>query len=370
MSNSHRERHLVLVAGARPNFMKIAPIVHALRDRPNLFTWSLIHTGQHYDEKMSGVFFEQLGLPEPDAHLGVRGATHGEQTGRILEAFERHLLQLPTQPSAVLVAGDVNSTIACALAAVKLGIPVAHLEAGLRSRDRTMPEEINRVATDSISDVLLVSEPDGMDNLRAEGIPESRIHYVGNVMIDTLVQKVEEATRLDAVGALGLSERRFGLVTLHRPGNVDDPERLRTLATVLQRVSQSLTLLFPVHPRTRHKLTEAGLSDLGPDVRLLDPLPYLELLSLQRQATVVITDSGGIQEESSFLGVPCLTLRPSTERPVTLTLGTNTLIPGDPSEIEQHIHLILSGETRLPQPIPGWDGKAAIRVIDVLDAAI
>lgn len=362
-------RHLVLVAGARPNFMKIAPVVRALRARPELFRWTLVHTGQHYDEKMSGVFFSQLGLPEPDAHLGAGGGTHGQQTARILETFEAHLLQLPQPPAGVLVAGDVNSTVACALAAVKLHIPVAHLEAGLRSFDRTMPEEINRVITDAISDVLLVSEPAGEVNLRAEGVAESRIHYVGNVMIDTLAAQLTAASTLDTASTFHVAGKRFGLITLHRPSNVDDPARLASLVAVLKRISTKLPLIFPVHPRTKQHLDAAKLDGWGSEIQLIEPLPYLELLSLQQKATVVITDSGGIQEETSYLGVPCLTLRPNTERPVTTTLGTNTLVPGDPADLEQHVEAILQNAARKQTSIPGWDGHAAERVIQVLDAA-
>jgi len=347
--------------------MKIAPLVHELRARPRTFRFTLVHTGQHYDEKMSGVFFAQLGLPEPDAHLGAGGGTHGQQTARILESFEKHLLGLPEPPTGVLVAGDVNSTIACALAAVKLHIPVAHLEAGLRSRDRGMPEEINRLATDAISDLLLVSEPDGETNLRAEGVADGRIRYVGNLMIDTLVRQLSAAARLSTVEELGLAGKPFGLVTLHRPSNVDDASRLRVLANTLARVSRRLPLLFPLHPRTRQKLAALGIATIAPAVHLVEPLPYLELLSLQRQASLVITDSGGIQEETSYLGVPCLTLRPSTERPVTITLGTNILIPGDPTDMEPHVDAILAGRGKTGGPIPGWDGRAASRVVDALD---
>lgn len=361
--------HLVLVAGARPNFMKIAPVIHALRRRPDVFAWSLVHTGQHYDEKMSGVFFQQLGLPEPDAHLGVGGGSHGQQTGRILEAFEKYLMERDGRPAGVLVAGDVNSTLACALAAVKLQIPVAHLEAGLRSDDRTMPEEINRILTDAIADLLLVSEPAGEAHLRREGTPASRVHYVGNVMIDSLVTHLETASALHAAAGYGLDGERYALVTLHRPSNVDDAARLSSLIEALRDIAVRLPIVFPAHPRTRQKLAEAGLQDLGGRIQLTDPLPYHELLSLQQSATVVITDSGGIQEETSYLGVPCLTLRPNTERPVTVSLGTNTLVTGPPQDLNPLVDAILAGNYRLGQTIPGWDGKASERVIDVLAQA-
>ncbi len=361
-------KSLILVAGARPNFMKVAPVLAELQKRPALFRPLLVHTGQHYDEQMSGVFFTQLGLPQPDAHLGVGGGTHGQQTGRILEAFERYLIELPEHPAGVLVVGDVNSTLACALAAVKLHIPVAHLESGLRSFDRSMPEEINRVATDAICDLLLVSEPAGESNLLSEGVAADRIRYVGNVMIDTLVRQLDDAKPLKAAAAMGFQPQNYALVTLHRPSNVDDPERLAELVALLQRVSQRLPIVFPAHPRTRPKL-EALLpvgGSSGP-LRITDPLPYREMLSLQSDAAVVVTDSGGIQEESSFLGVPCLTLRPNTERPVTIHSGTNTLIDGDLGEVERLVGEILAGRYKQGQNIPGWDGRAAVRTVDALD---
>jgi UDP-N-acetylglucosamine 2-epimerase (non-hydrolysing) len=355
---------LILVAGARPNFMKVAPVLHALKGRLATFRPALVHTGQHYDEQMSGVFFEQLGLPAPDAHLGAGGGTHGQQTGRIVELFEKYLLEQAEKPAGVVVVGDVNSTVACALAAVKLGIPVAHLEAGLRSYDRTMPEEINRLATDAISDLLLVSEPAGEENLRKEGVSPDRIRYVGNVMIDTLVAQLPEARALRLSERMNLKPGGYALVTLHRPGNVDDVGRLRELLDVLDQVTKIAPVVFPAHPRTRPKLDgiQHGLT-------VVDPLPYREMLSLQADAGIVITDSGGMQEETSYLGVPCLTLRPNTERPVTTTLGTNTLIDRDLGRVAKLAADALAGSYRKAQPIPGWDGKAAIRVVEALEFA-
>lgn len=356
-------RTLILVAGARPNFMKVAPVLAAMRGR-RVFRAALVHTGQHYDEQMSGVFFSQLGLPEPDAHLGAGGGTHGQQTGRILELFEKYLLAQTERPAGVVVVGDVNSTVACALAAAKLAIPVAHLEAGLRSYDRTMPEEINRLATDAISDLLLVSEPAGEENLRREGVPPERVRYVGNVMIDSLVQQLPEARSLNMAGRLGLEPRKYALVTLHRPGNVDDPARFRELLEALEGVARIAPVVFPAHPRTRPKL-----DSLGHSLRVIDPLPYREMLSLQDEAGVVITDSGGMQEETSYLGVPCLTLRPNTERPVTTTLGTNTLVDRDLGRVAELARQALDGSYRKGQAIPGWDGKAAVRTIEALEEA-
>ncbi len=353
---------LTVVAGARPNFMKVAPVLAELRRRPGVFRPSLLHTGQHYDEQMSGVFFDQLGIQKPDAHLGAGGGSHGQQTGRILELFEKHLLEAEVRPAVVLVVGDVNSTLACALGAAKLGIPVVHLEAGLRSFDRTMPEEINRLATDAISDLLLVSEPAGEENLRREGVEASRIRYVGNVMIDTLVTQLPEAQALNLPERMGLKARGYALVTLHRPGNVDDPARLQELLGVLAEVARMMPVVFPAHPRTKPKLAA-----IGERLTVVDPLPYREMLSLQNNAAVVITDSGGMQEETSFLGVPCLTLRPNTERPVTTTLGTNTLISGDLSTVPHLAGEALAGRYRKGAPIPGWDGAAAVRTVDALE---
>ena len=360
-------KNLIVVAGARPNFMKVAPVLAELRRRGGLFRPVLVHTGQHYDEQMSGVFFEQLGIPAPDAHLGAGAGTHGAQTARILESFEKFLMEQPEKPAGVMVAGDVNSTVACALAAAKLQIRVAHLESGLRSFDRAMPEEINRIVTDSISDLLLVSEPAGEVNLRNEGIPPERIVFAGNVMIDTLVKQLENARALSARTKYGAEAGKYALVTLHRPSNVDVPERLRGLVQVFQDVARRMPVIFPVHPRTRQRLEGLALS-ATPGVHFTDPMPYREMLSLQSEAAVVVTDSGGMQEETSYLGVPCLTLRANTERPVTLTLGTNTLVPGDPQEVAGYLNAIAEGKYKRGQAIPGWDGHAAERVVDALAA--
>jgi UDP-N-acetylglucosamine 2-epimerase (non-hydrolysing) len=358
---------LVLVAGARPNFMKLAPLLRELARRGVRAT--LVHTGQHYGHEMSDVFFEQLRMPSPDVHLEIGSASHGVQTGRIIVAFEEYLAARPAPPLGVVVVGDVNSTMACALVAVKRGIPVAHVEAGLRSFDRTMPEEINRIVTDSISDLLLVSEPAGLDNLDREGVPGDRVRYCGNVMIDSVVDQLPAARALDMPARLGVKRGEYAVATLHRPSNVDQPARLRELLAFLERVGAELPVVFPVHPRTEKMLTELGLHGaLARDghVRLTPPLGYREFLSLMDGARLVVTDSGGIQEETTYLGVPCVTLRANTERPVTITRGTNTLVGDDLAFAWSVCASILRGSLRRGEPIDGWDGRAARRVIDAL----
>jgi UDP-N-acetylglucosamine 2-epimerase (non-hydrolysing) len=358
-----------LVAGARPNFMKVAPILRAMGASPGPLAARLVHTGQHYDEGMSGVFFRDLGIGEPDVYLGVGSGTHGQQTARILAAYEEHLLSPSTRPAAVVVVGDVNSTMACTLAAVKLSIPVAHVEAGLRSFDRTMPEEINRLVTDTLADLLLVSEPAGEENLRREGIADSRVVYVGNVMIDTLVRELPAALALGAAAGLGLPASGYAYVTLHRPSNVDEPSRLARLVAMLRSLGERLPVVFPVHPRTRERLRAAGLEaalSSAPGVQALEPLGYRESLSLMASARLVLTDSGGVQEETSHLGVPCLTLRPNTERPVTVSLGTNTVVGEEIERVLPLVDEVLAGRYKKGQPIPGWDGRAAERVAAAL----
>jgi UDP-N-acetylglucosamine 2-epimerase (non-hydrolysing) len=356
---------ITVVAGARPNFMKVAPLLRALRRTP--LVPRLVHTGQHYDAAMSDVFFQQLGIPEPDVHLGVGSGRHGQQTARILESFESYLVDAPQPQRGVVVVGDVNSTVACSLAATKLGIPVAHVEAGLRSFDRTMPEEINRLVTDAIADLLFVSEPAGEDNLRREGVPEHKIHYAGNVMIDTLVAQLPAAERLDVQGVFGLNPGRYALVTLHRPSNVDDPGRLAALIEFLVCAAEGVHVFFPVHPRTHERLCSSGLiGRLDGRVILSGPLGYRENLALMKSAKLVLTDSGGMQEETSFLGVPCLTLRSSTERPVTVSHGTNTIIGDDLSRAYRAFDEILAGSYRRGQAIRGWDGRASERIAAAL----
>jgi UDP-N-acetylglucosamine 2-epimerase (non-hydrolysing) len=359
---------IAFVAGARPNFMKIAPVLRAVEDvrddlRPG-FQPVIVHTGQHYSAELSDVFFEQLGIRTPDVHLEAGSGTHGQQTAKVLEAFEAFLLDARPPIAAVMVVGDVNSTIAAALAAVKLQIPAIHLEAGLRSGDRTMPEEINRLATDAISDLLLVSEPAGEENLLREGIPPARIRYVGNVMIDTLVHHLPEAVEFDS-GFGG----PFALVTLHRPSNVDQCTSLTSIVEFLSDVAQQLPIVFPVHPRTRNRLAEFSLIDRlesNPNIRLLPPQGYVENLGLMRRAALVLTDSGGIQEETSYLSIPCLTLRENTERPATISLGTNTLTGSDFVKARAVVDEILAGRYKTSRSIPGWDGCAARRVVEEL----
>ena len=356
-----------LVAGARPNFMKVAPILRAMGGGP--LAPRLVHTGQHYDEGMSGVFFRDLGIGEPDVSLGVGSGTHGQQTARILAAYEEHLLSVSPRPAAVVVVGDVNSTMACTLAAVKLGIPVAHVEAGLRSFDRSMPEEINRLVTDALADLLLVSEPAGEENLRREGVADGRIRYVGNVMIDTLVRELQAARGLDVASLYSLAPSGFAYVTLHRPSNVDDPERLSRLVAMLRGLGERLPVVFPAHPRTRERLRGAGLEAAlagSPGVLLLEPLGYRESLGLMAGARLVLTDSGGVQEEASHLGVPCLTLRPNTERPVTVSLGTNTVVGEEIERVAPLVEDVLAGRYKKGGQIPGWDGRAAERVAAAL----
>jgi UDP-N-acetylglucosamine 2-epimerase (non-hydrolysing) len=352
-----------LVAGARPNFMKLAPVARAMAAAGRLQA-RIVHTGQHYDEGMSGVFFAELGIAAPDVFLEVGSGPHGAQTARVLERYEAHLRAAPA--AATVVFGDVNSTLACALAAVKLGRPVVHVEAGLRSFDRTMPEEINRLVTDAVSDLLLVSEASGLANLRREGVPESKVRLVGNVMIDTLVAHLPAARARGVAAAQALEPGRYGLVTLHRPSNVDDPATLGALIELLEELARGLPLVFPVHPRTAAAAERAGLAARlraeGSPLRCLPPLSYLDNLSLLAGARVVLTDSGGVQEETSFLGVPCLTLRENTERPVTVELGTNRLVGADPARIRAAFAEVLAGRWPAGRPIPLWDGQAGARV--------
>lgn len=339
--------------------MKAAPVLRALSARHEV-RQTLVHTGQHYDSAMSGVFFAQLGMPEPDINLAVGSDTHARQTAEIMSRFEPVCLE--RRPDWVLVYGDVNSTVATALVCAKLRVRVAHVEAGLRSHDRSMPEEINRILTDQVADLLFTPSADGNLNLVHEGIDPSRICLVGNVMIDTLVRLLPLA---EAQATNGWPDR-YVLVTLHRPSNVDELPWLRALLLALSEISKELPVVFPVHPRTRARIAQAGLHPEGEQLRLVDPTPYLEFLALQRRASVVITDSGGIQEETTFLNVPCLTVRENTERPVTVELGTNLLVGRDVQRLRADVHRILSGERKTSRPIPLWDGRAAERIADAL----
>ncbi|MFL5342133.1 MAG: non-hydrolyzing UDP-N-acetylglucosamine 2-epimerase [Gemmataceae bacterium] len=353
---------LVVVAGARPNFMKIAPLMWELARRPSVSGF-LVHTGQHYDEKMSKLFFEQLKIPRPDVDLEVGSGSHAVQTAEVMKRFEPVLLA--QRPDAVIVVGDVNSTIACALTAVKLGIPVAHVEAGLRSFDTTMPEEINRVLTDSISRWLFVSESSGIENLRREGVSGDRIFHVGNVMIDTLIACRDQFEQPGVLRQFGVEQNNYAVLTLHRPANVDEPATFRMLLGALNVVQRDIPVVFPVHPRTR-KALQAERADL-PNVRLTEPLGYLEFMNLVTHARFVMTDSGGIQEETTYLGVPCLTLRNNTERPATIEMGSNVLVGLDPEKIIAHSRLAMRTGPAKAHRVPDlWDGLAARRILDVL----
>jgi UDP-N-acetylglucosamine 2-epimerase (non-hydrolysing) len=357
---------LINVCGARPNFMKIAPLMRAYAAHPGIEAL-LVHTGQHYDERMSRLFFDELKIPRPDLNLEVGSGSHAQQTAAIMQRFEPVVLE--QKPDAVLVVGDVNSTIACALVAAKLGVAVFHVEAGLRSFDRDMPEEINRVLTDSISDLLFVSEPSGLENLRAEGINGSKVHFVGNVMIDTLERCREQAGASAILDALKLAPREYVLVTLHRPASVDSPEILGRLIRVLEEIQRERPVVFPIHPRTRKCIETSGLDGrvaAMSRLQLVDPLGYLDFLRLMSDARVVVTDSGGIQEETTILGVPCLTVRENTERPVTLSEGTNQLVGLDPERILAAYASVRDAARSSGRRPDKWDGHAAERIAAIL----
>jgi UDP-N-acetylglucosamine 2-epimerase (non-hydrolysing) len=348
--------------------MKIAPIVAALGRRPALFESVLVHTGQHYDEKLSQVFFDDLGIPRPDVNLNVGSGSHAQQTAAVMTAFEQVLLEQTID--LVLVVGDVNSTIACALVASKLGIPVAHVEAGLRSYDRGMPEEINRVLTDQISDLLFTTEASALDNLRREGVAEDKVHFVGNVMIDTLLAHRERARATAVHATLGLEPGGYGLMTLHRPSNVDDTAAFDRLMRGIDDVAADVPIVFPVHPRTRPAVARSETASAmvaNGRLRLVDPLGYLEFVGLMERARVVLTDSGGVQEETTILQVPCLTLRENTERPVTISHGTNQLVGTDSEKIREAWRRVKAATAPAGAP-PLWDGRAAERITDVLAA--
>lgn len=354
------------IVGARPNFMKVAPIYAEMKRRPTEFDPMIVHTGQHYDAAMSDSFFDDLGMPKPDVYLGVGSGSHAVQTAKVMTEFEPVILR--ERPDWVLVVGDVNSTIACTLVAKKLGVKVAHVEAGLRSLDRSMPEEINRILTDSISDLLLTPSQDGDANLRAEGIPEEKIRFVGNVMIDSLLEHLKFAESSPVREELGLNAGEYGVVTLHRPSNVDERETFTGIIGALATIAGRLPIIFPVHPRTRAKIDEFGLAGTiaASNIRLIDPLGYLDFMRLYSGARMVLTDSGGLQEETTALKIPCLTLRENTERPITIEMGTNVLIGTDPAKIEQAAFEILanddlSAKAGIP---PLWDGKTAARICD------
>ena len=360
---------VINVVGARPNFMKVAPIVEAMKRRAGEFTPLLLHTGQHYDREMSDAFFRDLNLPRPDVYLGVGSGTHAVQTAAVMQSFEP--VVLAEKPDWVVVVGDVNSTLACALVCAKLGIKVAHVEAGLRSRDRTMPEEINRLLTDQIADLLLTPSPDADVNLRAEGIPDKRIRFVGNVMIDSLFSQLKRAEASRVREDLGVAGTDYAALTLHRPSNVDDRAVLTRILDALEQISRRLPVIFPVHPRTRARIGEFGLAERvkrATGLRLVEPLGYLDFLRLYSGARLVLTDSGGIQEETTALSIPCLTLRENTERPITVEMGTNRVVGTDTQRITQTAFNVLdTPRDSEPRPAPPlWDGRTADRILDAL----
>ena len=357
---------IYLVAGARPNFMKLAPIVRALRQDGRL-DWKIIHTGQHYDRDMNEVFFEELGIPAPDVRLGAGGGTHAEQTAKIMVAFEE--LCRSAKPDCVLVVGDVNSTLACAIVAKKMCVRVAHVEAGLRSGDMTMPEEINRLVTDAISDWFFVTEPSGIEHLRLEGKRMDHVFDVGHVMVDNVLYQAARLAQVDTSGfeTADFKRRhaRYGVVTLHRPSNVDSEASLRRMAEALREISAVLPLAFPVHPRTRANIDRFGI-DLGPRVELFGPQAYMSFLNLWKDAVVVLTDSGGLQEETTALGVPCVTIRENTERPVTVEQGTNVLAGTDPAKVIEAALQAVAGNAKKGRRPELWDGHAAERIVGIL----
>ena len=354
---------VVAVAGARPNFMKIAPLLREIESRSNVEAY-LVHTGQHYDQAMSENFFSDLRIAQPNLNLEVGSGTHAEQTAAVLVKMEQVLLA--QKPHALLVVGDVNSTLAASLAAVKLGVPIAHVEAGLRSGDREMPEEINRILTDSISTWLFTTEEEATGNLLNEGHTLDQIHHVGNVMIDTLLSNLEEAKRKDTLKRLNLAPNEYGLLTLHRPSNVDDPRVLQGLFEALEKIHKQIPIIFPVHPRTRAAIEEK-LGGVKTSLRLTEPLGYLDFLHLMSEAKLVLTDSGGIQEETTALGVTCLTLRENTERPITVLEGTNTIVGSRPEAILAEAQKALRGDGKFGRTPDLWDGHSAKRIIDILE---
>ncbi len=371
MQHDRTMPHILCVVGARPNFMKIAPLMRAFRAPGSGLTASLVHTGQHYDAAMKHTFFDQLHIPEPDVDLGVGSGSHAEQTAQIMLRFEPILDQ--QQPSAVLVVGDVNSTIACALVAAKKQVPVIHVEAGLRSGDRSMPEEINRILTDQLSELLFTTESSAAGNLQREGISAEKIFFVGNVMIDSLRYNLDSAvparqTLANAGAPEVFTQGPYGLLTLHRPSNVDDTTTLRGLLQALSKISRVTPLVFPVHPRTQARITEAKLDSLiaEANILLLPPQGYLEMLGLMANAQLVLTDSGGIQEETTALGVPCVTLRNSTERPITVEQGTNTIVGTDPAAILRAHASIMDGNNKAGRQPELWDGQAAARIAAII----
>ena len=359
------EKPIILVVGARPNFMKIAPLYDELKSRG--ISQLLLHTGQHYDQNMSKVFFEDLGMPEPDIYLGIGSGSHAEQTAKVMVEFEKVCNE--HNPSMVVVVGDVNSTVACSLVSAKLWIPCAHVEAGLRSHDREMPEEINRLVTDAIANILLTPSPDGSENLRLEGVVEDRIKFVGNIMIDSLMNNLDRAKESTIHSDLGIKDNHYAVLTLHRPSNVDDQESFTQIISALEEIGPKIPLVFPIHPRTNNRAEEFGLKqrlESIPNIILTPPAGYLDFVSLMAGSRMVLTDSGGLQEETTALGIPCLTLRENTERPITVTEGTNTIVGNSTDAIISAANDILESGGKAGRIPKLWDGNTASRIADEL----
>jgi UDP-N-acetylglucosamine 2-epimerase (non-hydrolysing) len=362
-------KKIISVVGARPNFMKVAPIYRAFQKYLTKINHLICHTGQHYDESMSKIFFDDLQIPQPDFYLDVGSGSHAKQTGLIMIEFEKILLK--ERPDLVIVVGDVNSTVACSITAAKLGIQTAHVEAGLRSFDRNMPEEINRILTDSVCDLLFVSEPSGLKNLKTEGIPDEKVFFVGNVMIDSLIHFLDKEETSSILEKLIIEANTYVLITLHRPSNVDNKENLSRIVNVLNRISELRTVVFPIHPRSKKMMDKYGLTtDIEENVILIEPLGYLDFVALLKNSELVLTDSGGIQEETTFFGVQCITLRKSTERPITVEIGTNHLAGDDPEEAERISISILNGAIKDGKVPEMWDGKTAERIVDIINTLL
>lgn len=362
-----KSKKVILVAGARPNFMKVAPILEKMKARPEWFQPLFVHTGQHYDDNMSKSFLEDLGMSEPDAYLGVGSSSHAVQTAKVMIEFEKIIER--EKPDLVLVVGDVNSTLACAVVSAKQCVAVAHVEAGLRSRDRTMPEEINRILTDQLSDILFTTCAEANVNLEREGIARDKIRFVGNIMIESLIRHREKIDESPVLGRMGLQSGQYALLTLHRPSNVDRMESFKTIFSTLKEISVQIPIVFPVHPRTRTRIQEFDLADASAlDHRLLltEPLEYFDFLSLEKNARFVMTDSGGVQEETTFYQVPCLTIRDNTERPITVTDGTNMLVGVDAKKLLAESRVILSGNRKKGSIPPLWDENVSERIIQIL----
>ncbi len=357
---------IALVVGARPNFMKAAPLIKNLRENEPGFDSLLIHTGQHYDRQLSELFFEQLEMPKPDIFLGVGSASHAEQTAKIMIELEKAFQE--SRPDLLVVFGDVNSTMAAAIVAAKMSIKIAHVEAGLRSFDSTMPEEINRIVTDRLSDYLFVTEVSGIRNLKNEGVPSSKIFFTGNIMIDSLVNNLKKANSSNILNDLALEPKKYATFTLHRPSNVDDKNILSGMFRVMAAVGEKMPVVFPCHPRTRHRIEEFGLQNRVPkgNVRVIEPLGYLDFLKLQADSRMVLTDSGGVQEETTFLRIPCVTLRENTERPITVDVGSNVLCGSDPEKIIDMASVILNGQEKKSEIPRFWDGQTSNRIVSVL----